>query len=307
MLRSLVGFLALFFCLFVLESQAAAADSPPGYVIPDTEVRDIHSEVLGRDYQVYVALPLSYATEPTRKYPVLFVTDATYAFPLIRAISRRVGDHGKGLEDFVLVGLSYANSDTPEYSRRRDYTPSAHGDADSVSDMPGRKPAYGEADAYARFIEAEVFPVVAAHYRLDMQRKIFAGHSFGGLLGAQILLSKPAMFEQYILSSPSLWFDGKLMFQRERSYAQAHKDLPADVYFFVGGYEAVDPTHKNPRYNVSRDMVKDTLAFERALKSHHYPSLKTQSKVLDDEDLLCVMPPGITRGLQWALPAKKNR
>jgi predicted alpha/beta superfamily hydrolase len=284
----------------------AAADSPPGYVIPDTEVRDIHSTALGRDYQVYVALPLSYASQPEKKYPVLFVTDATYAFPLIRAISRRVGDHGKGLEDFILVGLSYAGGDTPEYSRRRDYTPSTHGDADSVSDMPGRKPAYGEADAYAHFIEAEVFPLISANYRADMQRKIFAGHSFGGLLGAQILLSKPAMFEQYILSSPSLWFDSKLLFQRERSYAQTHKDLPAKVFFFVGSYEAVDPAHKNPRYNISRDMVKDTLAFEQALKSHHYPSLKTQSKVLDDEDHLSVMPPGITRGLQWALPVKKN-
>src|SRR5688572_22790664 len=111
--------LALLACGCVAERQAPAAASaapatpaqpagPPPYAIDDTQVLDIASKALGRDYQLYVALPESYADEPARTYPVVFVTDAPYAFPLVRAIGRRVGDHGDGLEEFILVGLSYA-------------------------------------------------------------------------------------------------------------------------------------------------------------------------------------------------------
>ena len=63
---------------------------PKPYALTDTEVRDLHSAVLGRDYPIYIALPPSYADQPDRRYPVLFVADAPYAFPLIRSIARRV-------------------------------------------------------------------------------------------------------------------------------------------------------------------------------------------------------------------------
>lgn len=37
---------------------------PVAYSIPDTEVLDIRSALLGRDYQLFVALPESYAAHP---------------------------------------------------------------------------------------------------------------------------------------------------------------------------------------------------------------------------------------------------
>ena len=131
----------------VASAQAIAtqpAGAPQPYTLKDTEVRDVHSAILNRDYQIFVALPPSYGQRPEHRYPVLFVTDADYAFPLTRSIGRRVGDHGAGLDEFVLVGLSYAKGDTPVYSRNRDYTPTAAGGLDGkISDMPGRAPAFG--------------------------------------------------------------------------------------------------------------------------------------------------------------------
>ena len=279
---------------------AAPAPSPP-YVLEGTEVRDLPSKILGRDYQLYVYLPDGYADDPARNYPVLFVTDAPYAFPLIRSIARRVGDHGDGLRDFILVGLSYAKGDTPKFSRNRDYTPTAKGPSDAESDMPGRAPLYGEAEAYRRFIAEEVFPFVAGHYRADMHQKIYAGHSYGGLLGVHILLTEPEMFEHYILGSPSLQFDGKVMFERERVYAASHKDMPADVFMALGGFETVDPSSPDKRYHNSVDMVRNAQAFERVLKSRHYPGLHIQSMVIGDEDHLTVFPAIITHGLQAML------
>lgn len=285
---------------------ATAPPPPPAYALEGTEVRELPSKILGRDYQLYVYLPDSYATEPARNYPVLFVTDAPYAFPLIRSIARRVGDHGEGLRDFILIGLSYAKGDTPKFSRNRDYTPTAKGPSGAESDMPGRAPLYGEAENYRRFIAEEVFPFVASHYRADMHEKIYAGHSYGGLLGVQMLLTEPGMFEHYILGSPSLQFDGKVMFERERAYAANHKDLPADVFMALGGFETVDPSSSDRRYHNSVDMVRNAQAFERVLKSRHYPGLHIQSVVIGDEDHLTVFPTLITHGLQAMLAPRQE-
>ena len=294
----------------VASAQAIAtqpAGAPQPYTLKDTEVRDVHSAILNRDYQIFVALPPSYGQRPEHRYPVLFVTDADYAFPLTRSIGRRVGDHGAGLDEFVLVGLSYAKGDTPVYSRNRDYTPTAAGGLDGkISDMPGRAPAFGEGDAYRRFIKEEVFPLVAADYRVDMNPKIFAGHSIGGQLGAQMLLADPTMFDSYILSSPSLWYDHKVMFQRERDYAAAHKDLPAKVYLAVGGYETVKPGSTDPRYHKNNDLVGDNAAFAAQLKARGYPGLKLQTEVIEGEDHMTVNAITITHGLLWALPPVKR-
>lgn len=283
----------------------ASTSSIQPYVLPDTQVLPVESKSLQRSYQLFVALPETYAAEPSRRYPVLFVTDANYAFPLIRAISRRVGDHGKGLEDFILVGLSYAKGDSPAYSRRRDYTPTDYLPRSETPDESGRPIVHGQAEAYRRFIADEVFPLVARTYRADMARKVFAGHSYGSLLGAHILLTEPSMFQHYILGSPSLWFDHKVMFQREREYAGVHADLVADVFMGIGSYERSNPASGDPRFDREGDMVADMQAFERALKSRRYPGLRVESTVIDGEDHLTVAPVIITRGLRHALPARK--
>jgi predicted alpha/beta superfamily hydrolase len=286
---------------------AASTSAPPPYVLDDTEVRTLHADGTNRDYQVQVSLPPSYRKDPDRRYPVLFVTDANYAFPLIRSISRRVGDHGNGTEDFILVGLAYAVGDTPEYSRRRDYTPTPHGSADAVSDMPGRPVVYGESDTYRRFIKEQVFPLIAANYRADMTRKIYAGHSYGGLLGLDILIAEPDMFQYYILGSPSLQFDRQVEFARMRTATSTLKDMPANVMMVLGAYETVEPSSHDPRYNRSVDMVRNARRFMDELKAKRYPGLHIQMTTIPDEDHLTVFPSVITRGLLWALPGKQGQ
>lgn len=272
------------------------------YVLEGTEVRTVRARELQRDYQIYVSLPPSYARSG-RSYPVVFVTDAPYAFPLARAIASRVGRRGRSIEEFILVGLSYANGDTPEYSRRRDYTPGPPGEADIKSDMPGREARFGEAADFARFIANDVFPFVAKHYRVDMHRKTYIGHAYGSLLGLEMLLGERPMFENYVLGSPSLWFGRRMMFEREKAVAASRRDIRANVLLAVGEYEAIKP---GPRYNKREDLVRDVRAFKAALKSRNYPGLKVMADVIPEEDYLTVGPAVITRGLRWALPGSEE-
>ncbi len=284
-----------------LADEAKAA--PTAYLLDDTEVRDVHAQKLNRDYQVFIALPESYRSSGKR-YPVLFVTDAAYGFPVARSIAQRLAKHA-GLEEAIVVGLSYAKGDSGTFSRRRDYTPSMPRGQNYVSDTPGRAVAFGEAQAYGSFVVDEVMPMIASHYRMDPQRRIFVGHSYGSLLGLQMLLTRPASFEHYILGSPSLWFDRGVMFDREQDYAKAHKDMPASVFFGIGARETLAAGKQRSRSEEDADMVADLREFDAALKSHRYPGLNTQLTVFEDEDHASVFPLVLTHGLRAYL--KKAR
>ena len=160
--------------------------------------------------------------------------------------------------------------------------------------MPGKAPVFGEAEPYRRFLASDVLPLVARRYRADMSRSVFVGHSFGALLGAHILLSSPDMFSHYVLSSPSLWYDRPVMFSREKSYADTHRDLKASVFLSIGEHE--------PAY-----MVRDLQKFDAELRSHRYPNLHTRLQVLKGHDHLTVFPDMITAALKWAIPGSPVR
>lgn len=263
------------------------------YKIADSEVWDVPDPVSRRGYQVFVALPPSYAREPQRKYPVLYVTDADYAFPIVRQINRRLNLDGPKVEEFILVGLSYGKGEDGAVSRRRDYTPTPKGAGDTT---------HGKAVAYQAYLRDQVKPFIAQRYHTDPARSLFLGHSYGALLGAQILFTEPGLFSGYILGSPSLWYGKRHTLGLEASYAARSRDLPAKVFLYVGEYEAQRKGYR--RYSQTVDMVADNQALEKALKDRKYPNLSLKSVVLNDEDHLTVAPRGFTQGLRYLLPAR---
>lgn len=272
----------------------APAEGAP-YVLTGTQVWPVPDPVSGRDYQVFVSLPASYETSPQRRYPVLYVTDADYAFPIIRQIARRVNLDGPVVEEFILVGLSYSRGDSGTVSRNRDYTPTENGPRRASSMVHGGGPAY------QTYLKTQALPFVEGRFRTDPERRILLGHSYGGLLGAQILFTDPGLFHAYVLGSPSFWYDKRHIMGMEADYARTHCDLPADVFMYIGGWEVPGPDRRNTS---GPDMVADVRTMERTLKSRAYPGLTVRSTVLADEDHLTVAPVGFTRALMAVLPAK---
>ncbi len=273
-------------------------EAPP-LSLPNTRVHPVPNSTTGRRYEVWVDLPPSYF-ESDKPYPVVFTTDADYGVPVIRSLRRRIGAKGRNLEDFVLVGLSYGVGEQSMPSKRRDYTPTNPfaRPGTQASNAYSRNDVYGEAAAYRDYIERDVFPLIAKHYRVDMRRKVYVGHSLGGLFGSYVLLTRPEMFSHYILGSPSLWFDRRVIFDLEAEYAQRHRDLQAKVFLSIGAYETRGPDARH----MGADMVGDMTRFEQVLRSRRYPGFRIESEILPDEDHLTVLPRTITHGLLWALP-----
>jgi predicted alpha/beta superfamily hydrolase len=279
-------------------TQSEARDSAtavPGVVLPDTESLRVHDPI-GRDYALWVALPSGYAAHPQKRYPVVYVTDALYSFPLVRSVRNLVGQQGVNIEDFILVGLPPQEGLTSKQSRSRDYTPSD----------PVRTPAgyysddvtYGGAAHYRDFLADHALPMIDARYRTDPARRVFAGHSYGALLGAYVLTTQPDMFGTYILSSPSLWFDQGLLPRMQD--AAVMPSQPIRVLLSVGGYETVKP---GPRYSTGNDMLRQTADFAGQLQRSGR-KLQVENIVIDGEDHLTVYPRVITGALLQVLPGE---
>lgn len=170
-------------------------------------------------------------------------------------------------------------------SRVRDLTP--------TEDKSWQRYKTGGGSAYLDFIEKEVIPFVESHYRADPARRTLAGQSLGGSFGAWVLLSRPELFESYILTSSSLWFHNRDIFKTEEIFAENNKDLKARVYFAVGEYES--PEHGNTR----NDMVGDQRDFVKILRSRHYPGLIIKDEVITEALHETTFPIGFTRGVRW--------
>jgi hypothetical protein len=281
-------------CASAGERAAAQRGNGAPYEIIGSQVWKVPDPVSGRDYQVFVQLPASYEKEPARRYPVLYVTDADYAFPVLRQVGRRLGS---SVQEFILVGVSYAVGEEGMPSRRRDYTPTANGAEGAPEDAE-----HGGGAAHAAYLRDQVLPYVAQRFRTDETQRLFLGHSYGALLGTQILLSEPSLFSGYVLGSPSYWFDQHVMERMEKASAATLKDMPAKVYFYIGEYEA--KRVGDPRYLQDDDMVEDARRMERTLRGRGYPSLVMRLDVLNDEDHLSIAPRGFTQGLRYLLPGK---
>lgn len=281
----------------VADSSAANSSPWPALTLPDTAVVTLPDSQTGRSYQLWLSFPSHY--DAGKAYPLLLVTDADYAFPLIRSIRKRLGAGGQNIQDFLLVAVSYAQGDSPVDSRNRDYTPVnvlAKGFNDG-NRYGGSH--YGEAKAHSRYLRQQVLPFLQQHWRIDAKRQIFVGHSYGALLGSQILFDAPRSFSHYVLSSPSFWFGNNAMFAQEQHYAKLHQDLPAQLWFYAASFEQTGPT---ARHATRINIVADTARMQRQLTERNYPSLQTHYQVIEGEDHLSVFPHMISDAMLKILP-----
>jgi predicted alpha/beta superfamily hydrolase len=107
------------------------------------------------------------------------------------------------------------------------------------------------------------------------------------------------MFQNYVLGSPSLWFDDHLLLRMEADYARTHKDLPAKIHMVAGSYESFGPTERHYKDN---DLAGTMRQFDARLKSRGYPGLTVSSEVAEGEDHFTVFHDVAARGLLRVLP-----
>jgi hypothetical protein len=111
-------------------------------------------------------------------------------------------------------------------NRRSEITPPARDLAAYEAEL-GAKP--GGSAGFRRFIAEEVKPWVEARYRTS-GRDAVMGESLAGLFVVETLFEAPALFDDYIAVSPSLWWDEMRYGRDARAYLARLPRAPRRLY-----------------------------------------------------------------------------
>lgn len=210
---------------------AASAPKFSPHVIPNSELRALPTDAHGRTYRLHVGLPGSYREQPTRRYPVVFVTDAYWDFQKIDAIRGSLV-YDRVVPEFIVVGLGYVGEDL-DYGRLRTWelSPVPLGSGDEAT-------ASGHAAEFLRTIETEIIPFIEREYRADPAQRVLAGASLGGLFTLYAMYTKPELFTGYIAASPAVVVGNDWLLGYANKFAASQRPLPVRLFVSGGGDES---------------------------------------------------------------------
>ena len=144
---------AILFLLIAFSMNAYAQQYPP-VTIPGSEIRRITSSIVaGQEYELHILLPGGYRNS-SKIYPVVYLMDSQWDFPLVKSI---YGEHYYDgfIPEMIIVGVTWGGTNpNPDSLRARDYTPT----------NIGQVPQSGGADKFLSFMKDELFPFMDYNY-----------------------------------------------------------------------------------------------------------------------------------------------
>lgn len=244
----------------------------PAVEIPSTRVERLTSSIDGQEYVLYVSLPAAYA-DPNRTFPVLYLLDAQWDFPMAVGVVESLSDDGF-VPPLIIVGITWGGAN-PDYGylRFKDLTPT----------NSTRIPQSGNGPNFLRFVKHELIPFVESRYRTTKSERTIMGNSLGGTFELYVLFTEPALFRRYVVSSPNLTLGGGLA-TFEAGYAAKHSDLPARLALDVGELEGPH--------------VGQVQHLDSVLNARKYQGLELETFMIQGTGHSSNKPEGFVKGLQ---------
>ncbi|AEW85773.1 alpha/beta hydrolase [Flavobacterium columnare] len=250
-------------------------------------VDEIASGVLNEKRILNIYLPQGYNKQ--ERYPVIYVLDGSadedfihiaglvqyFTFPWIERIPKS-----------IVVGI--ANTD-----RKRDFTSTPN--QQIVKD---RYPTSGGSEKFIAFIENELQPYISKNYTTTNDKTII-GQSLGGLLATEILFKKPHLFDQYIIISPSLWWnDGELL---KLNPDVLNENFQQNKSIYIGvGKEGLGPIFDNHVMEVDANLLFDKIKYGKS------KTVKVVFDYLPEEDHATVTHPAVFNAFKLLYPKKNH-
>ncbi len=165
---------------------------------------ELSSEVLNEDRTINIYLPNSYHADSSQTYPVIYLLDGSLDEDFIHVVGNVQFCSFSWINiipETIVVGIS-------NIDRKKDFTYPSTMEIDQEE-----FPTSGGAVDFIQFISKELQPIIETNYNTN-GTKTLIGQSLGGLLATQILFEQPELFQNYIIVSPSLWWDDELILKR---------------------------------------------------------------------------------------------
>ena len=201
---------------------------------------------LGRARRVWLYLPPDYASNPERRYPVLYMHDGQNVFDEATSYAGEWGVdetldamHAAGELSLIVVAVDHGGT-------RR---------FDEYSPWHNAQYGGGVGDEYVDFLVETLKPYVDTNYRTlpDRANTAIAGSSMGGLISFYATLKYPEVFSRAGVFSPAFWVveDSVMAWTR----ARAPHDGEQKLYFVSGALEG-----QGDAYVRNQEQMIDTLA-----------------------------------------------
>ena len=283
--RGILSLAVVLFFFYVTDLKAQVSDYGSA-----SEVFELISKEK-KKYQLKVTLPADYSL--SESYKVLYYLDAWWlsesvlgAYALLH-ISQQV-------DPIILVGISL-NGNEKDWNIQRtfDFTPSPYDISKMRVEMQaGRgesavvlnQQTSGGADSFIEFLESRVFQFIEERYPSLGKSRGLLGHSYGGLFGYYVMQQKPHLFSNYILISPSLWWNKSELIKEEAFSKFMNQVSPTIIYSSYGGLESKLITNSNA-------------AMDKIVNSLKKESLDYKLEVFEQSNHNSILPQAIYEGL----------
>jgi predicted alpha/beta superfamily hydrolase len=160
--------------------------------------------------EISVYLPVEYAADPTRRFPVFYLHDGQNLFDGRKSyLPNRTWRAGTTadeqaalgqIEPVILVGVANTG-----LRRMAEYTP--------TRDF---KMGGGEGRSYGRLLIEELKPFIDRTYRTEAgaENTGLGGSSLGGLISLYLGIENPGVFGKIAVLSPSIWWNQRAILER---------------------------------------------------------------------------------------------
>jgi predicted alpha/beta superfamily hydrolase len=162
--------------------------------LPVVTTDTLYSKVLAEQRIIQAIFPPGFDSK--KKYDMLYVLDGE-AFGTTAEQILSISEDFEFTPPMIVISIRNGDMDSNHVnSRNRDFLPlEVEGYAYS-----------GGSDKFLTFIRSELMPFVNRKYPSSGNNVLF-GHSYGGLFALYTLFTQPDLFQSYIASDPSLWWN----------------------------------------------------------------------------------------------------
>jgi uncharacterized protein len=228
----------------------------------------IQANANGATYKIKVGLPADYNSS-TKKYAAIYVLDGEENFEFVSNKCKEISDK-LAVTNVLVISIGYGRD------RSIDYTP-AKTSTGTIGSLE-----------FLNFIETQLIPKIEEAYRVDTARssRVILGHSYGGLFVANAFSYNNKLFGNYIILSPSLWYDNLISLQFEKDNQSKNKNRAQLVFMGLGGAE-----------NLGR-MQAPFEAFYQMLRDN-YTAIKLAKNIEKNLDHMGSKHPNMVKGLNY--------
>lgn len=218
----LLIFIILTKLTFAQTSETKQANGDKPFVLGVIE--EIQSKELNEKRILNIYIPVGYNPKDTVKYPVIYLLDGSADEDFIHIVGLVQFNSFEWVDQIpksIVVGIATVD-------RRRDFTFPT-----TIEEDRKKFPTTGHSDKFISFLEKELQTFIEKKYKTN-NSKTLIGQSLGGLLATEILFKKPALFNKYIIVSPSLWWNNGSLLNQKQEISNDIFTQQTDVYIAVG-------------------------------------------------------------------------